>query len=261
MRITKYLAQATNGWIAVEVQLNRDDPDQFPTQAAGMKAISQVSDEVEEIRVSKPAAEGVFKALPKNAFLPVLQKAMVGANGDDDPVLAVTDLDSSRIFKTEKSSGQFPDLEAVRPKEEPLAAFVLDAYLLSEFLKVIRDFKSLKAQDSPLVFEVYDNEPGKGTKPISIHAKNDEGHRLRALVMPMQLDHVDDFRFKTEEQLEAEWQKELEAAKEAAKAQVEEEEANQDEQDDDASEKDALQELADEEIREDLQDEMLPGTD
>jgi len=200
MKITKHVAQATNGWIAVEVQTNGIEP---------------VSDEVEEIRISKQTAEGIFKALPKNGHLPVLQNAMVGADGVEC-VLAVTDLDSSRIFRAHGPNGNFPDLDAVRPKEEPLAAFFLDAYLLNELLKVIRDFKGIKKQESCLLFEVYENDLKKGNKPISVHAANDTGQRLRALIMPMHGQDADDFRFQSEEQIEAQQQEAREAADKAA---------------------------------------------
>jgi len=246
MKITKYVAQATNGWIAVEVQTNGDDPTMFPSGSAGMKAIEPVSDQVEEIRISKETAEGIFKALPKNGHLPVLQNAMVGADGCEC-VLAVTDLDSSRIFKAQsETNGNFPDLDAVRPKEEPLASFTLDAYLLNELLKVMRDFNGIKRQETPLLFEVYENDP-KGNKPISFHAKNSTGQKMRGLIMPMHGHNAEDFRFQTEEEIEADWQKAREAADlaaiEEAKRQLEQE-AEEDEEDEEEPEQDALQELA-----------------
>lgn len=251
MKITKYVAQATNGWIAVEVQTNGQDPTMFPSGSAGMKAIEPVSDQVEEISISKETADGIFKALPKNGHLPVLQNAMVGADGVEC-VLAVTDLDSSRIFKAQAPNSNFPDLDKVRPQEEPLASFTLDAYLLNELLKVIRDFKGVKREESPLLFEVYENDP-KGNKPLSVAAVNDTGQRLRALVMPMHGHDPKDFRFKTEEQIDAEQKEAREAEHKAAyeEAQRQSEAAEEDkessymmEEDDPAQQQDALQELA-----------------
>jgi len=247
MKITKRVAQATNGWIAVEVQTNGQDPTMFPSEVAGMKAIEPVSDEVEEIRISKETADGIFKALPKNGHLPVLQNAMVGADGEDS-VIAVTDLDSSRIFKAHGANGNFPDLDKVRPQEEPLASFTLDAYLLNEILKVMRDFNGIKRQETPLLFEVYENDP-KGNKPISFHAKNDTGQRMRGLIMPMHGHDPKDFRFQSEEQIVAQekaaQEAEEAAAVEEAKRQHEAAESSyMMEEDDPAQQKDALQELA-----------------
>ena len=242
MKITKHVAQATNGWIAVEVQTNGEDPTMFPSEVAGMKAISPVGDDVEEIRISKETADGIFKALPKNGHLPVLQNAMVGADGDDS-VIAVTDLDSSRIFRAHGPSGNFPDLDAVRPKQEPLAAFFLDAYLLNELLKVIRDFKGTRRQESCLLFEVYENDLKKGNSPISVHAKNETGQKLRALIMPMHGENADDFRFKTEAQIEADEK----AAREAEEAAALEEAKRQHEaslEEEEEEPEDALQQLA-----------------
>ena len=244
MKITKRVAQATNGWIAVEVQTNGDDPTMFPSEVAGMKAISPVEDDVEEIRISKETADGIFKALPKNGHLPVLQNAMVGADGEDS-VIAVTDLDSSRIFRAHGPNGNFPDRDAVRPKQEPLAAFFLDAYLLNELLKVIRDFKGTKRQESCLLFEVYENDLKKGNSPISVHAKNETGQKLRALIMPMHGEDADDFRFKTEEQIEADEKAAREAEEAAALVEAKRQHEQQQQEAEEEEPEDALQELAD----------------
>lgn len=271
MKITKYVAQATNGWIAVEVQTNGEDPTMFPSEVAGMKAIGPVSDQVEEIRISKETADGIFKALPKNGHLPVLQNAMVGADGCEC-VLAVTDLDSTRIFKAQSGqNGNFPDLDKVRPTEEPLASFTLDAYLLNELLKVMRDFNGIKRQETPLLFEVYENDP-KGNKPISFHAKNDTGQKMRGLIMPMHGHNAEDFRFQTEEEIEADWQKAREAADLAAIEEVKRQDAEEEEEEEfmeeeEPPEQDALQELAqssgpytgDDVMRTPKPEEELPG--
>lgn len=244
MKITKYVAQATNGWIAVEVQTNGDDPTMFPSEVAGMKAITPVGDDVEEIRISKETADGIFKALPRNGHLPVLQNAMVGADGDD-PVIAVTDLDSSRIFKAHGPNGNFPDLDKVRPTEEPLASFTLDAYLLNELLKVMRDFNGIKRQETPMLFEVYENDP-KGNKPISFHAKNSTGQKMRGLIMPMHGHNAEDFRFQTEEQIDAQRKETREAAEIAAVEEAKRQDESLhlvEEEEEDEEEQDALQEL------------------
>ncbi|TDI17455.1 MAG: hypothetical protein E2P05_02270 [Acidobacteria bacterium] len=244
MKITKHVAQATNGWIAVEVQTNGEDPNLFPSKSAGMKAITPVADDVEEIRISKETADGIFKALPRNGHLPVLQNAMVGADGEDS-VIAVTDLDSSRIFRAHGPSGNFPDLDAVRPKQEPVAAFFMDAYLLNELLKVIRDFKGIKRQESCLLFEVYENDLKKGNLPISVHAKNETGQKLRALVMPMHGENADDFRFLSEKQIEAQQKAAKEAEETAALEEAKRQHEQQQEAEKEEEPEDALQELAD----------------
>ena len=102
-------------------------------------------------------------------------------------------------------------------------------------------------------FEVYENDP-KGNKPISFHAKNDTGQKMRGLIMPMHGHNAEDFRFKTEEEVEADWQKAREAADLAAIEEVkrqERQDAGEEEEDngymmeeDDPTQQDALQELA-----------------
>jgi len=197
IKITAEEAQATNGHIALRVQLNGIENEAFPSQVPGLTAIKPVAEDVEEIRLSKLTADKLFKALPKNGHLPVLQNAYIGQD-DDKPVIAVTDLDSSQIFRTEQVNGQFPDLDALKKEEPPKARVCLDAYYLNEMCKVLRDFQGLKQGESPILFELWD----KGDC-IVMSARNDTGQKLKAYLMPM--DYSDDeFQFRTPEQLEKE---------------------------------------------------------
>jgi len=197
IKITADEAQATNGHIALRVQTNGIESDAFPSEVPGLKAIKPVNGDVEEIRLSKLTADKLFKALPKNGLLPVLQNAYIGLD-DDKPVIAVTDLDSSQIFRTEEVNGQFPDLDVLKKEEEPKARVCLDAYYLNEMCKVLRDFHSIKQGDCPILFELWDKEDC-----IVMSARNDTGQKLKAYLMPMAFDE-DEFQFRTPEELEKE---------------------------------------------------------
>ena len=211
IKITADEAQATNGHIALRVQINGIDKDAFPSQVPGLTAIKPVAEDVEEIRLSKLTADKLFKALPKNGLLPVLQNAYIGQD-DDKPVIAVTDLDSSQIFRTEEVNGQFPDLDVLKKGEAPKARVCLDAYYLNEMCKVLRDFHSIKQGDCPILFELWDKDDC-----IVISARNDTGQKLKAYLMPMQFDE-DEFQFRTPEQLEKEAERRAKEQEEAEKA-------------------------------------------
>ncbi len=211
IKITANEAQATNGHIALRVQTNGLENAAFPSQVPGLTAIKPVAEDVEEIRLSKLTADKLFKALPKNGLLPVLQNAYIGQD-DDKPVIAVTDLDSSQIFRTEEVTGQFPDLDALKKEEEPKARVCLDAFYLNEMCKVLRDFHSLKQGDCPILFELWE----KGDC-IVMSARNDTGQKLKAYLMPMDFDE-DEFQFRTPEQLEKEAERRAKEQEEAAKA-------------------------------------------
>ncbi len=197
IKITADEAQATNGHIALRVQLNGIENDAFPSQVPGLTAIKPVAEDVEEIRLSKFTADKLFKALPKNGHLPVLQNAYIGQD-DDKPVIAVTDLDSSQIFRTEQVTGEFPNLDVLKKDEEPKARVCLDAFYLNEMCKVLRDFHSIKQGDCPILFELWE----KGDC-IVMSARNDTGQKLKAYLMPMEFDEAE-FQFRTPEQIEKE---------------------------------------------------------
>ena len=197
IKITENEAQATNGHIALRVQTNGIENDAFPSEVPGLKAIKAVNGDIDEIRLSKQTADKLFKALPKNGLLPVLQNAYIGQDGDK-PVIAVTDLDSSQVFRTEEVSGQFPDLDVLKKEEEPKARVCLDAFYLNEMCKVLRDFHSIKQGDCPILFELWE----KGDC-IVMSARNDTGQKLKAYLMPMDFDGKE-FQFRTPEQLKEE---------------------------------------------------------
>ena len=213
IKITANEAQATNGHIALRVQTNGLENAAFPSQVPGLTAIKPVDKDVEEIRLSKQTADKLFKALPKNGLLPVLQNAYIGQD-DDKPVIAVTDLDSCQIFRTEEVTGKFPDLDALKKSEEPKARVCLDAYYLNEMCKVLRDFHSLKQGDCPILFELWE----KGDC-IVMSARNDTGQKLKAYLMPMDFDE-DEFRFRTPEELEKEAERRAKEQEEQDKAEA-----------------------------------------
>lgn len=218
IKITANEAQATNGHIALRVQTNGLENAAFPSQVPGLTAIKPVAEDVEEIRLSKQTADKLFKALPKNGLLPVLQNAYIGQD-DDKPVIAVTDLDSSQIFRTEEVTGQFPDLDALKKEEPPKAKVCLDAFYLNEMCKVLRDFHSIKQGECPILFELWE----KGDC-IVMSARNDTGQKLKAYLMPMDFDD-EEFQFRTPEQLEKETERRAKEQEAAEKTQEEREAA------------------------------------
>lgn len=209
MKIKGNEAHTTNGTIALQVQINGLDNDCFPSSSPGLTAIKPLDEDIDEIRLSKQTADKLFKALPKNGFIPALRNAYVGQDGDK-PVVAVTDLESSQIFRTEEVNGAFPDLDALK-KEYPKARVCIDAYYLNELCKVLRDFHGLKQGDSPIILELWGESDA-----VVLSAKNDEGQKLRAYLMPMTFEDKE-FRFRTPEALKAEAERE---AKETAEAEA-----------------------------------------
>lgn len=209
MKIKGNEAHTTNGTIALQVQINGLDNDCFPDQAPGLTAIKPLDEDVDEIRLSKQTADKLFKALPKNGFIPALRNAYVGQDGDK-PVVAVTDLESSQVFRTEENVGAFPDLDALK-KDYPKARVCVDAYYLNELCKVLRDFHGLKQGESPVILELWDKNDA-----VVMSARNDEGQKLRAYLMPMTFDDKE-FLFRTPGELKAEAERE---AKETAEAEA-----------------------------------------
>jgi len=221
----------------LQVQINGLDSDCFPSESPGLTAIKPLAEDVDEIRISKQTADKLFKALPKNGYIPALQNAYVGQDGDK-PVIAVTDLESSQIFRTEEVTGQFPDLDALK-KDYPKARVCIDAYYLNELCKVLRDFHGLKQGESPIILELWGESDA-----VVMSAKNDDGQKLRAYLMPMTFDDKA-YRFRTPQELAKETERVAKEQAEAEQAEVEalkkaEEAPNPHEQEEAEEDKDAL---------------------
>jgi DNA polymerase III sliding clamp (beta) subunit (PCNA family) len=115
----------TNGQYLVKVSLPNQDQ-QFPQVAR----FTEAADVGDFILLAADAKE-IAKALPKKTKIPVLSCAKIGEGN----AIAVTDLDTSRVFQPKAIEARFPDYQRVMPTEAPAMRMVFDAGYMEKLCK------------------------------------------------------------------------------------------------------------------------------
>jgi len=126
--------------------------------------------------VSRDAAIGAAKALPKKSTIPILQTAALG----EDKVLYVNTLDSVQTFKSDLT-GTFPQWDRIVPTAKPKADIVLNAGYLELLAKFIKE-NGLK--NVAVRLTVYDNQTA-----VRFDAVTEDNQNLLAFLMPIRADH------------------------------------------------------------------------
>ena len=130
--VTPKWTVTTNGCYLVAVTLPAQVDSNFPA----IEGFTAVNGAGKQFLLDGTTALDVMKALPKKNTIPVLLHAAVGVETETSLSLAVTDLDSPKLFAPRKGVGQFPAVEAVIPKDEAATVTIgLDA----EYLKKLAD--------------------------------------------------------------------------------------------------------------------------
>lgn len=178
--VTKDVTYATDGAILVVVST----PDIAMDDIPAIDGIKPSEDPTPFILPAKIALD-VAKAIPRHTTLPILHNAYVESNGSETAKIAVTDLDSPRLFTFTKPSGNMPNYNRVMPnKEDAELCVIVDAEKLISVLKLIspvakKDFGSPVA----MRFEAHD-------KQFRIDAVVNNGEQTATgVVMPMSYGH------------------------------------------------------------------------
>lgn len=124
-----------------------------------------------------PAKEAlaIASALPKKTMIPILNNAFVESGEGDIAKVAVTDLESPRIFNVKKIAGAYPNIDQVIPSQESAEiAIAVDANLLINILKALAPLPAacdknhlaavvmrIKDPESPIRFDVENKETGQ----------------------------------------------------------------------------------------------------
>jgi DNA polymerase III sliding clamp (beta) subunit (PCNA family) len=152
------------------------DPLEFPT----LPELAEVPPAVEQGVIPTQAWRDAFRSLPRGktvASEPVLGHVAVHL-GAEESILATTDGEESHVQKVPNVERQFPDYNAVLPRDEPRGRVVLNPSLLLEVIKLARDF--VAGTENPMItLEVRDPNV-----PIQIRASNGD-QELLAILMPM----------------------------------------------------------------------------
>jgi len=173
---------ATNGHWAVTVAHSAFADDDYP-QTAGLE---HATPNGTAALLHRDTALGALKALPKKTTIPVLACAALGK----DSRVYVNTLDSVQTFGKEGGmGGQFPNIEAVIPKDDkPLAVVGLSAAYLRELADFIErhgaeDSRSGERRCVGVKLTIYGAE-----RPVRFDAKTKDGQDVMALLMPVPLE-------------------------------------------------------------------------
>jgi len=125
-------------------------------------------------------AMAIAKAIPKSTNLPILENAFVDAGTDGKAKIAVTNLESSRVFEIRKPAGSYPQVDQVIPAlEDSEIAIALNPNLL---ISLLRALVPLLEKDSGFILRVKDAKT-----PIRLDFESTQsGQRGIGILMPMQ---------------------------------------------------------------------------
>jgi hypothetical protein len=131
--------------------------------------------------ISAKDALDVAKALPSKSVIPILLNAFVDAAPAETARIAVTDLDTARIFDCKKAAGQFPNIDQVIPKDDDAEiAIALNPDYLGDLLRALTPITKKDAH--ACILRIKDPET-----QIRIDFENaDTGQKGIGVLMPMQ---------------------------------------------------------------------------
>jgi len=187
----------TDGHVLMKVTL----PD-MPEDSAPVIDGCTPTAEFKPFILPKAAALDIAKQIPKSSTIPVIQNVFVGSETDaetvdpksDEPkpvVLGVTDLETPKVFRPKRLTGNFPDYTRVIPKDETAEfAIGMDMKLLSRLVKQLDSFidnKSISAatlyfkdEDSAMWIKARNAETGQEAVAIGMPFR-DEGAAKKAM--------------------------------------------------------------------------------
>lgn len=182
LSVTDKETVVTDGHLLVRVTHPKVDAGHFPTIpgfAAG-KAF-------ERVLLPVDAAKDIAKAIPTKTTIPILAHAALAVTTDADGAhlsVAVTDLDTHRVFSPKAMSGQYPNWQAVMPHEVPVFSISVDANLLLKLCKYVTEFK--KDDNGPATVRMSFTGPQNAVRLDAVSKDTQQG--MTALLMPVRAD-------------------------------------------------------------------------
>lgn len=173
-------AIATDGRRLIIVEWNEPEPDKYPT-LEGLPHEKPDKPNVEGTMVPVSAWEKACKAIPKMKFRPVLEHAIFDETDSETVRMGATDLETVEKFESRKLEGHYPEFDTIVPTD--LTDYVtlgVSPALLCETVKVV---ETIVGKGVPVRLHV----PSDGNAAIVVEAKNDDGIKAKAILMPVEL--------------------------------------------------------------------------
>ena len=154
---------ATDGSVLASVTTAKMDPESTPEIAGFSGAVTDFA----PFLIDAETALKIGKALPRKTRIPILAFAFIGreTEGNGTAEIAVTDLDTARVFRPKKMGQRYPDWEKAIPEERRLAGSI--TVNAASLIALLQAAKELADSRAPLVrISVYSkpNPPVKDYK-------------------------------------------------------------------------------------------------
>jgi hypothetical protein len=176
--VTKERTCVTDGHLLVTVTTPDIPPDNIPI----IEGINPSEDPIPFIMPADQALS-ISKAIPKRSLIPVITNAFVESGEGDSAKVAVTDLESPRIFNCKKIPGIFPKFDQVIPSPDSAEiAIAVDANLMINVLKSLGSVSAAtKEKLASVILRISDP-----CAPIRFDAENkDTGQKAVGVLMPL----------------------------------------------------------------------------
>jgi len=98
---------------------------------------------LEPFTLSADSVQTLLKALPKKSCLPILSNVALDTKATNDngsALIAVTDLETSQVFKPTKVENKYPDYEKVIPDGQPK---MVVGFMVEKLIKALQTMKAL----------------------------------------------------------------------------------------------------------------------
>lgn len=143
IRVAPESTTATDGFMLAQVTTVKMDADSAP-EIAGF---SGATTDFAPFTLAVATALKIRKSLPKRCRIPILNFAYIGKGTENNGhvEIAVTDLESPQVFRSEKIEATYPDWEKVIPQSEHLKdTITVDADRLIALLQQAKELANKK---------------------------------------------------------------------------------------------------------------------
>ena len=180
IHVTDQYSEVTNGHYLVRVSTSKlcTDAD-FPAVNGFVPANGEATDTL----LSREVAQEVCKAIPSKSTIAVLKHAAI-ATHEKQVSIAVTDLETPKVFHLEALDGHYPNIDSVIPKEGfAKLTFGVDArYLMMLAKSAIAHAGHGKVKTAVIKIEVK-----AANSALKLSCANSEGQTWVAVLMPVRL--------------------------------------------------------------------------
>ena len=176
VNVTDGETMVTNGHYLIRVQHPNVKIENYPNVPGDAEAV-----ECKGLLMPTKTALELLKSLPKERSIPILNHAKVGKDAEGNLRAVTTDLATSKPMTCKPITGQYPNVDAVMPREEPRFRIGVSADYLSKLLAIAATYRY---NSSFVELEFWGAD-----RAMRINAHDGEtGQHFTAVLMPMRGD-------------------------------------------------------------------------